>query len=47
MNAQVITGSGAPSDAPAEAGMLYVDVTNKVLYFSVNNSSAADWVKVN
>lgn len=40
----VLFGSSAPDSAPSYAGQLYLDLTNKNLYFSVGQSSASDWV---
>jgi hypothetical protein len=40
----VLFGSSAPDSAPSYEGQLYLDLTNKDLYFSVGQSSASDWV---
>lgn len=40
----VLFGSSTPDSAPSYAGQLYLDLTNKNLYFSVGQSSASDWV---
>jgi hypothetical protein len=40
----VLFGSSAPDSAPSYEGQLYLDLTNKNLYFSVGQSSASDWV---
>lgn len=40
----VLFGSSSPDSAPSYAGQLYLDLTNKNLYFSVGQSSASDWV---
>lgn len=36
-------GMGAPKTIPLDAGRLYVDVENDVLYKSKNNSTVGDW----
>lgn len=36
-------GMGAPKTKPLDAGRLYVDVENDVLYKSKNNSTVGDW----
>ena len=36
-------GMGAPKTIPLDAGRLYVDVENDILYKSKNNSTVGDW----
>ena len=40
------TGAGAPLTTPANTGDIYVDKTNKKLYFASGTDSSADWKKV-
>ena len=43
MAQHIFTGLGAPVTTPSAYGQHYIDTTNKVHYFSVGTSSAADW----
>jgi hypothetical protein len=43
----ISTGTAAPSSTPAKVGDIYVDTTNKKLYFAAGNSSSADWIIAN
>lgn len=40
----VVFGDAAPDAAPDYEGQLYLDLTNKTLYFAVGQESANDWV---
>lgn len=40
----VVFGDDAPDAAPDYEGQLYLDLTNKTLYFAVGQESASDWV---
>jgi hypothetical protein len=44
---KITSGASAPSTAPAKVGDIYVDITNKKLYFAAGNSSSADWIIAN
>jgi len=37
------TGTAAPSSTPSKVGDMYVDTSNKKLYFAVGTSSSSDW----
>lgn len=46
MATHIIKGNGAPTEAPIETGMHYVDETNGDHWLSVGTSSVNDWIKV-
>jgi hypothetical protein len=39
----ISTGTSAPATTPAQIGDLYIDTSNRKLYFAVGTASAADW----
>jgi hypothetical protein len=43
----VTTGTAAPATTPSKVGDIYVDTTNKKLYFATGTSSSADWTIAN
>ena len=43
----ITSGTAAPSSTPAKVGDIYVDITNKKLYFSTGTSSSLDWTIAN
>jgi len=43
----ISSGIAAPSTTPAKVGNVYVDTTNKKIYFSTGTASSADWTIVN
>lgn len=43
----ITSGTAAPSSTPQKVGDIYVDITNKKLYFSTGTSSSADWTIAN
>jgi len=43
----ISTGTAAPATTPAKVGDIYVDTTNKKLYFAAGTSSSADWIIAN
>lgn len=43
----ITTGTSAPATTPGKAGDIYVDITNKKLYFAAGNSSSSDWIIAN
>ncbi len=43
-NSPIITsGSGAPATTPAKIGDLYIDTSNRKLYFAVGTTNSGDW----
>lgn len=43
----ITSGTVAPTSTPAKVGDIYVDITNKKLYFAAGNSSSSDWIIAN
>lgn len=43
----ISTGTAAPATTPGKVGDIYVDTTNKKLYFATGTSSSADWTIAN
>jgi len=43
----ISTGTAAPLSTPTKVGDIYVDTTNKKLYFAAGTSSSADWIIAN
>jgi lysophospholipase L1-like esterase len=43
----ISTGTAAPSTTPAKVGDIFVDTTNKKLYFATGTSSSSDWTIAN
>jgi hypothetical protein len=43
---QVITGSGAPGDAPAKKGMIYIDTAVSDVYIAADTTVSGDWKKI-
>lgn len=43
----ITTGTAAPTTTPSRVGNIYVDTTNKKLYFAVGHSTSADWIIAN
>jgi hypothetical protein len=43
----ISTGTAAPTTTPAKVGDIYVDTTNKKLYFAAGISSSSDWIIAN
>lgn len=43
----ISTGTAAPATTPAKVGNIYVDTTNKKLYFAAGTTSSADWIIAN
>ncbi|MGN6196505.1 MAG: glycosyl hydrolase family 28-related protein [Ginsengibacter sp.] len=43
----ISTGTTAPTSTPAKAGDIYIDLTNRKLYFAGGNSSSSDWIIAN
>ena len=39
----VSSGSGAPTETPGKVGDMYVDITNKHLYWAAGTTNSADW----
>lgn len=42
-NNLILTGEGAPVKSPDRAGQIYIDTTNKTVYYSAGNAAVADW----
>jgi hypothetical protein len=40
----ISSGAGVPGTTPTKVGDVYIDTTNKKLYFSVGTESSADWI---
>jgi len=47
ISSNVTSGAGAPASTPIKIGDIYVDISNKKLYFAVGTSSSADWIIAN
>ncbi len=43
----ISSGTGVPGSTPTKVGDIYVDTTNKKLYFATGISSSADWTIAN
>lgn len=43
----ISTGTSAPATTPAKVGDIYIDTTNKKLYFAAGISSSSDWIIAN
>jgi hypothetical protein len=43
----ISTGTAAPATTPSKVGDIFVDTTNKKLYFATGTSSSADWTIAN
>lgn len=43
----ISTGTAAPTTTPTKVGDMYIDTTNKKLYFSVGTSASTDWIIAN
>jgi hypothetical protein len=39
----ITSGSGAPATTPAKIGDMYIDTSNRKLYFAVGTTNSADW----
>lgn len=43
----ITTGTAAPTTTPSRIGNMYVDTTNKKIYFATGHASSADWTITN
>lgn len=43
----ITTGTAVPTTTPSRIGNMYVDTTNKKIYFATGHTSSADWTVVN
>ena len=43
----VISGTAAPTTAPAKLGQIYLDTTAKVCYVAFGTAAVGDWIAVN
>jgi hypothetical protein len=43
----ISSGTAAPTTTPAKVGDIFVDITNKKLYFATGTSSSSDWTIAN